>query len=219
MSIQLMAMVWQSKELTGNHRLAMLAIADSANDEGACWPSVKTLSIKVGVSERQMVRIMNDLIGMGFIQRATRYQGERQTTSVTTVIKARLGVTSMSGVGDTHDTLGGDIAMSYKPSEEPKIEPSLSEDAATPAKVIKLYNETLPELRSVKVANKTRESAIKARIKDYPKAESMEWWGKFFNRVRNSQFLLTGSDSGWRADFDFLVSPSGFAKVIEGKYQ
>lgn len=217
MSIKLMSLVWESTTFTGSHRLVMLAIADSANDDGVCWPSVKTIAKRANISERQASRVLNDLLAMKAIQRAVRYQGDRQTSSVTNINIQALVVTSMSGGGDIGVTGGGDIAMSYKPSEEPPIEPPL--DEATPSRVIALYNESLPELAKVKVVTKARTSAVTARMTDYPKAKSLDWWSKFFQRVRESTFLINGSDNGWRCDFDFLVSPSGFAKVIEGKYQ
>ncbi|MBK6707558.1 MAG: helix-turn-helix domain-containing protein [Sphingomonadales bacterium] len=43
MSIQIMTVVWEL-DLPDSEKLALLALADNANDEGYCWPSMATLA-------------------------------------------------------------------------------------------------------------------------------------------------------------------------------
>jgi uncharacterized protein YdaU (DUF1376 family) len=57
-----------------------------------------------------------------------------------------------------------------------------------------------------------RRARLKARIRE----NGLEAWGVVLRKARNSQFC-TGS-TGWVADFDFLTSPDGFLKTLEGKY-
>jgi hypothetical protein len=47
-----MASVWQYSPYKGEHLLLHLALADFANDEGTCWPSVRTLAKKSRSSEQ-----------------------------------------------------------------------------------------------------------------------------------------------------------------------
>jgi hypothetical protein len=94
--------------------------------------------------------------------------------------------------------------------------------------LVDLYHHHLPMLPRVEVLNDGRRRALSARWrevvtdKDIAKAESprsaaIDFFGWYFGRASRSPFL-TGKVKSWRADFDFLITPSKFAKVIEGHY-
>jgi hypothetical protein len=90
-------------------------------------------------------------------------------------------------------------------------------------KIIDLYHEVLPELRRVRVWNGQREKYLRARWKEDPKRQDLDWWKGLFEYVRKSPFLmgLVDSNNGrapFQADLEWLVRPSNFNKVIEGKY-
>ena len=63
----------------------------------------------------------------------------------------------------------------------------------------------------VKFTDKRR-IRLKARIREH----GLEAWGTVLRKARASSFC-TGS-TGWVADFDFLTSPDGFIRTLEGKY-
>lgn len=44
-----MTSVWESDVQPAGKRLVLLALADSANDEGVCWPSMATIARKAGI--------------------------------------------------------------------------------------------------------------------------------------------------------------------------
>ncbi len=83
--------------------------------------------------------------------------------------------------------------------------------------IVALYHEVLPELRSVRTWNATREKRLRARWREDRRRQSLSWWREYFERVRASGFL-TGKKTDWSADFDWLVRPTNMAKVLEGKY-
>lgn len=37
--------------------------------------------------------------------------------------------------------------------------------------------------------------------------------------VPKSEFLCGTNDRGWRADFDFIMQPTSFARLLEGRYE
>ena len=96
-------------------------------------------------------------------------------------------------------------------------------------KVIELYHELLPMLRKVEVWNDTRAGYLRQRWKEVAIDQSaktaediLKWWHKFFVYVSKSRFL-TGklNDKTGRqfvADLEWLIKPSNFAKIVEGKY-
>jgi hypothetical protein len=57
MSIKIMTEVWETSRLTSTQLLLCLALADYANDDRKCWPSVPSLAAKARISERQTVEI------------------------------------------------------------------------------------------------------------------------------------------------------------------
>ena len=81
-----------------------------------------------------------------------------------------------------------------------------------------IYNEVLSELAGVKLLNETRKRSIKARWNSKIEGiNNLEWWGRYFNYVKTSDFLM-GKKTDWSADFDFLIKESSLLKTIEGGY-
>lgn len=83
--------------------------------------------------------------------------------------------------------------------------------------IVAIYHEVLPELRGVKVWNSTREKRLRARWREDKARQSLDWWRKYFESVRASDFLM-GRKGDWTADFDWLICPANMAKVLEGRY-
>ncbi len=62
MSIEVMTRVWKLSRQQGTALLALLALADWANDDGIAWPAMKTLAEKARLdSERQAQRVVHHL--------------------------------------------------------------------------------------------------------------------------------------------------------------
>lgn len=91
-----------------------------------------------------------------------------------------------------------------------------------------LYHQHLPMLPRVEIVNDGRKRALSARWREVvtdpdirkapdPRAAALDWFAWFFGHVAGSKFL-TGRAKDWKADFDFLMTPSKFAKVVEGSY-
>lgn len=86
--------------------------------------------------------------------------------------------------------------------------------------LLALYHETLPMCPRVQKMTDTRERLLRARWREHP---DIELWRQYFAIVRESKFL-TGKANGSRdrapflADFEWLIKPGNFAKVMEGKY-
>lgn len=59
-----------------------------------------------------------------------------------------------------------------------------------------------------------RKKLLSARLKEH----GLEGWRKVLYAVEGSSFLCGENDRKWRADFDWLVNPNKFLKVLEGGY-
>lgn len=77
MSVRIMSMVWDDPSFRGNTKLIMLCLADFANDEGCCWPSLNRIAQKCGISLSTLKAQLNTLCNDGYIRKETR----KKTTS------------------------------------------------------------------------------------------------------------------------------------------
>ncbi len=68
MSIRLMSAIFESKTLGPTERLIMLALADHADDEGRCYPSIARLCQRTGLSERATQTNIKKLVEAGYIR-------------------------------------------------------------------------------------------------------------------------------------------------------
>jgi hypothetical protein len=79
--------------------------------------------------------------------------------------------------------------------------------------VVDFFNYTCTNLPKVGKLTPKRESAIKARVKEY----SLDEIKDVFEIVSKSDFL-SGRSTSWKANFDWVLNPNNFLKIIEGNY-
>jgi hypothetical protein len=92
MSIKIMSTVFEKSQTTANARLVLLCLADCANDEGVCWPSMRKLAQKANLSEASTKKYLNSLIEVGVVEKDEQqdYSG-RQTSNLYTIIIDKIG--------------------------------------------------------------------------------------------------------------------------------
>ena len=69
MSIKLMTAVWDREDLSSTQKLVLLALADWANDEGLCWPSIERVAKKSSLKKRAVQLAIRSLEETQFIRR------------------------------------------------------------------------------------------------------------------------------------------------------
>lgn len=62
-----MSAVWEMDGIDGTECLVMLALADHADDEGRCYPSIRRLADRSKLSERGVQKVIGRLIEKGFV--------------------------------------------------------------------------------------------------------------------------------------------------------
>lgn len=65
MSVRVLALVWDGFDRGGSELLAMLALADWADDDGRCFPSISSIARKTRLSRSQVQRVVHRLIAAG----------------------------------------------------------------------------------------------------------------------------------------------------------
>lgn len=80
MSVRITTRAW-SVPLAKSPKLLLLALADNADDEGKCWPSVKLLAEKCTLSPRAVRALLVDLEQLGHIRIERRFRKDGSQTS------------------------------------------------------------------------------------------------------------------------------------------
>lgn len=80
--------------------------------------------------------------------------------------------------------------------------------------IIDLFNSICVSFPSVRSLSDARRKAIKARLNTY----SIEQFKAMFEIAEASSFLKGQNGRNWRANFDWLIKDSNFAKVLDGNY-
>lgn len=131
MSIKIMAMVWKLTGIDAPQKLVLLCLADNANNQGVCWPSIPDIAERCCYDPRTIIRIIGNLTERGLINREER-KGKSSIyhimTPVVDVTPDKLSpltsdtYTPVVDVTPTPDIQNNPPITPYK--EEPSFEPS-----------------------------------------------------------------------------------------------
>jgi hypothetical protein len=156
-STTISANVWRNSKSTGTKLLILVSLADQANDEGWCWPSVALIATRCRVSKRTVQRVLSELEDGHEIRReekrgcSTRYQ---VTVSPVTVIDTGDDLAPVSP-----EVSGGDTAVTGGvPTVSPRniiesSEPSLEPKKAKESRSHRLPSGWAPNLKARNFAN------------------------------------------------------------------
>lgn len=67
MSVRQITLAWQAACETHTQKLALIALADNASDEGDCWPSISTIAQKCSLSRQGVIDQIRALEKMGIV--------------------------------------------------------------------------------------------------------------------------------------------------------
>lgn len=137
MSIQLMQQVWSLTTTTGSERLVLLALADAANDEGLCWPSLAKIAEKANISKRYVIDIIKKLQDKSLLIVEHRHDNSGDFTSnyyKVVVNQSSLGSEQEITTGSEQEfTTGSELGItrvvnqgSLKPSVNRNIDPLIN---------------------------------------------------------------------------------------------
>lgn len=74
MSVKIMSYVWDVPTFKGSDKLIMLCLADFANEEGFCWPSIETISRKSGVSASTVKSVLKKLVQAQWLTKKNQFK-------------------------------------------------------------------------------------------------------------------------------------------------
>lgn len=117
--------------------------------------------------------------------------------------------------GDGCERTSGRNAPPPPPPQGKKIVEATPQPVVSALPALDLWNEACDATGWARVKKFTpaRQAALRARLRD----DGMDGWDAAIARAKASPLLAAQPPPTW-FDFDFIVKPGNFAKLIEGKY-
>lgn len=231
-------------------KFLLVALAHHTNSQGgACYPSIARLAETTALDRKTVIAHLSALETAGFIadtgqRHGTTKQVKEYRLSMSNKAEQSPNEQSQYRNGSESGTVplfpSNSTVFPSKESQKRDTEqgseqgreqeiadrPLVSSKAADPCphqEIINLYHQSLPTGRQVRVWSDTRKAKLRARWKEDPKRQGLEWWSKFFGYIAESDFLTGKTASAGRRPFElgleWIVSPENFAKILEGKYE
>ncbi|WP_339429590.1 helix-turn-helix domain-containing protein [Pseudomonas taetrolens] len=233
MSTIIMSACWPLQGMSGPQKAVLISLADNANDEGFCWPSVARISERTCLAERTVQSAIKWLTLSGILSVRER-MGRSTMYTLTPAAYAPQQQAHPAAAAPSPPQLTTQTPAAAAPRTviEPSIEPSplvggdeslkVSKAKCSPQAIVDLFNKTIPEFPQVVMLTKERIERIKARWNDSVVHQDMDFWAEYFALVRSSSFLMgevpASGGTAFRCNFDWLIAPRNFVKVVEGNY-
>jgi len=203
---------WHELDAQASKVLVMLWLI--ASEEDGNIPSTKTLAFRLRMTEKQTIDCLNKL---------SHWLEQDDINAISSRYQSDSLETETEREKETEKT------FICPPDGEPKAKklPECDHKA-----VIELYHQNLPTMRRVEVWNETRAGYLRqrwrevaaelAQEKNITASDVLAWWKEFFLSVGKSRFLTGRVNSkegrAFVADLEWILKPSNFAKIVEGKY-
>ena len=78
MSIEALNWAWRQQVPSASAKLVLMALADHANGDGYCWPSMGRIGSMAGISSKQVATHVRTLAALGLVEKANRRRYEGQ---------------------------------------------------------------------------------------------------------------------------------------------
>jgi len=117
------------------------------------------------------------------------------------------------------------LVVSVEQEEERELEEDreIEEDTAATQRgavcpfktIVELYHTLAPSFPKIRSVDGNRRKAVSARWRQW---HDLEVFRTIFTKAEASSFLKGGGKNNWHADFDWMMKPTNFQKILEGKY-
>ncbi len=231
-----MTQCWPLQGMSAPQKSVLISLADNANDDGVCWPSVARISERTCLSERAVRNAIRWLEDAKII--VSHQRNGRSTWYTVNPASYNPGTTcppAPDAGPPRHDVPTTPAPDAPRTVREPSIEPLSDVDAPAPTKMAdyripyeqirETYNRVLGgKLQRCLGLSETHKKHIRGAYnlcldgRFVVREGGMAFWEGLFNDVLDCPFMLGNNNRGWRADFEFLTTASKIQRFMEGKY-
>lgn len=232
MSVQAITWALQQRVRSATHKAVLLVLANRMDPTGFGWPSQKLVAREAQCSDRTVRRVLLDLETDGTLIRNDRRRKNGSYSTDSVQFAMPLNPADNLATGDPADNLTSGQSdqrpdttapadrLSGPTTFEPNTKNRKSVGGEPPPNLpeaLASYNEAAHACGWVRCVEFTEDRRAKARAL-WRKLGGKEGWARLIAEARRQGFLGGANDRAWRMDFDFLVSPSKAARILEGKY-
>lgn len=211
MSVRIMSLVWEM-ELPDSEKIVLLALADCANDEGHCWPGMRSLTKKCCKSDRTVQLAIKMLCAKGHLTRR-EVAGKGCNYTVHPIVKladprtgcAPEATTPPKPATSTPEATSGKPSRTIKPSAEAEV--SELQDAWN-------AESKTSGLHECRTMNNSRKQMARLRIKEH----GLETMLRAVKLAHASPLFRGKTGDGRRADITIILQPKTLARVLDGFY-
>lgn len=226
------ALAWAAKQRVAcaADKLILIAYAERCNDETGCaYPSLAWLEEFSSLDRKTVVKSIKRLCSAKLIEDTGERAGRTKQVKIYRVLFGTVPKTEPPQKRNSSVFPGKETQKrNPEPSREPIPQEALllsgeSADAgvappirATPEQVVEAFNAMAARAGLSKMIKFTteRRRKLQARLRD----STIDEFTEAICAIERSSFCRGENDRGWRADFDFLLQPKSFARLIEGAY-
>jgi hypothetical protein len=199
-------------ELPDSEKIVLLALADCANDEGHCWPGIRSLVKKCCKTDRTVQLAIKMLVAKGHLTRR-EVPGKGCNYTVHPIVRLadpRTGCAPEENAPPKRTTQTPEAA-SGKPLGTINTEAKASYKV-----VIDLWNDLSVKsgIPTVRVLNNSRKQMLSARLKEH----GLETMLEAVRAVHASAFCRGGEGARHKADIMYILQPKTLARALEGFY-
>jgi predicted transcriptional regulator len=126
MSLDALKWAWEQDCPNATAKLVLMALADHANSDGECWPSMKRVAKLTGISSRQVSTHIVTLESLGYVTKGNRRRHEGQLRGWEYRVNLHAEATSGSTLPVASGSpahLPAEVGFRSEPSENRKEEP------------------------------------------------------------------------------------------------
>lgn len=173
------------------------------------------------------------LVANGNAQQSTVVHGELPLVTAPVVVEVVVGKELSPSLrsGDSSRAESGAEAGGDSADGIPEGRRKRATLACPVARIADLWDECIPEKPSLTLWTDARRTAISSRWRQMAahygwteQAQGLEWFGRLFRKIRESEFLMgrakprSKDDRPFALDMDWAFGPKNFTKIVEGKY-
>ena len=212
----------RDRELSFGAKGLALYLNTFMNDrQDSAWPGISTICGEMNLSNKTAIKYIKELADRGWLGKQKRFGN---STVYHVLIPRNVESTLMEELhrssGESTPTVVEDLHTNKQKNKQVNKQDIQTTSVCPQQKLQTMYHEILPMCPKIRTWTTTRERYLRARWKEHP---DLEWWKGFLEYASESKFL-TGKASGngdrppFIADFEWILKPSNFAKINEGKY-
>ncbi len=211
-----MTAVW-ALALPDSEKIVLLALADSANDEGHCWPGMKSLIVKCSKSERTIQGAVQRLVDAGHLtRREVLGKGCNYTVHPRSDCARQEAADTPAATAPRSDCPPQGTAQTPAATAGKPLRTTNTEAKASLIRVFEHWNKTAVKrgLHRAGVLNASRTQMGLARLKEHGEAKMID----AIDRCGRSPFCRGETGDGRRADIMMILQPKTLTRLFEGYY-